>query len=177
MDKTIQTPRLLLRQPKLSDAGWMRDGLSNFAVASNMLVPHPLEIDHMLDWLEKGQVNTGPEETAFCIEHQKDGGVGSVSFVKKNGNAQLGYWLDERYWGRGIMSEAVKAALQWYYARTGADIITSGVLHFNMASLAVQHKLGFVEIGRSQVYCPARAADIEHIDTELTRDVFEAAII
>ncbi|MCF6303232.1 MAG: GNAT family N-acetyltransferase [Devosiaceae bacterium] len=177
MDRTIHTERLLLRAPKLSDANWITKGLSNFTVAGNMLVPHPFEIDHALEWLLQEKNSNVPAEAQFCIDHQKDGGVGSVSFRRKSGNAQLGYWLDEHYWGRGIMSEAVKAAVQWYYASTRADIITSGVFHFNMASLAVQHKLGFVETGRSEVYCPARAADIEHIDTELTREAFEAAII
>lgn len=177
MDKTIRTDRLFLRQPKLSDANWIYQGLSNYEVASNMLVPHPFNMDMALDWLNHAQTLKAPREIRFCIEHQNDGGIGVVSFRQKNGNAQLGYWLDQKYWGRGIMSEAVKETCRWYYANTKADIITSGVFHFNMASLAVQYKLGFAETERSQVYCPARGEDIEHIDTELTRDTFEAAII
>ncbi len=176
MDNTIQTKRLLLRKPKLSDASWVTEGLSNFEVAGNMLVPHPFQMDMALDWLNHAQTLKAPNETRFCIDYQ-DQGVGVVSFREKNGNAQLGYWLNQNQWGQGIMSEAVKATIGWYYANTKADIITSGVFHFNMASLAVQYKLGFAEIERSQVYCPARDQDIEHIDTELTRDTFEAAIL
>lgn len=177
MDKTIRTNRLLLRQPTLADANWIYQGLSNFEVAGNMLVPHPFEMDMAIQWLEHAQTLKVPKETRFCIEHQNDGGIGVVSFREKDGFAHLGYWLDQRYWGRGIISEAVKETCGWYYANTKADIITSGVFHFNMASLAVQYKLGFAEIERSQVYCPARDQDIEHIDTELTRDTFEAAIL
>lgn len=177
MDRTIQTNRLLLRPPQISDANWITKGLSNFGVAGSMLVPHPFEIDHAIDWLSRTATLKAPNEIRFCIDYESQGGVGVVSFSEKNGFAQLGYWLDEHFWARGIMSEAVKAITGWYYTNTKADIITSGVFHFNMASLAVQHKLGFVETGRSQVYCPARGEDIEHIDTELSRDAFEAATI
>ncbi len=180
----IRTDRLLLRAPRLSDANWITSGLGNMAVAQNMLVPHPFSMDHALDWLENRQrpdtpgnnENATPREIRFCIEHEKDGGIGIVSFRTCNGSDQLGYWLAEPFWGRGIMSEALRETLRWYYERAQADIVTSGVFYFNMASLAVQHKLGFVETDRSMVYCPARGADIEHINTELTRDAFEAAI-
>jgi RimJ/RimL family protein N-acetyltransferase len=60
-------------------------------------------------------------------------------------------------------------ALDWYFAVTRADAIASGVFAFNKASLAVQKKLGFTEIGTSRLHCLARAADLEHIDTRLTR--------
>ena len=50
----------------------------------------------------------------------------------------------------------------------------SGVFAFNAASLAVQKKLGFIETGRSRLHCLARAADLEHIDTELTRSAWTA---
>lgn len=175
MDRTIKTSRLSLRSPQISDANWITQGLSKFSVAGNMLVPHPFAIDHAIDWLSHTPTLKAANEARFCIDYENQGGVGVVSFRQKDGNAQLGYWLDERFWARGIMSEAIKATIGWYYANTGDDIVTSGVFHFNMASLAVQHKLGFVEIGRSNAYCPARGEDIEHIDTELSRDAFEAA--
>jgi len=70
------------------------------------------------------------------------------------------------------MTEAMRAVLWWYFASTRADLVLSGVFHFNMASLAIQQKLGFVETGRSVVHCLARGQDVEHIDTELTRDAY-----
>ncbi len=82
MDNTIQTKRLLLRKPKLSDASWVTEGLSNFEVAGNMLVPHPFQMDMALDWLNHAQALKTPKEIRFSIEYQ-DRGVGVVSFREK----------------------------------------------------------------------------------------------
>ncbi|HUV31960.1 MAG TPA: GNAT family protein, partial [Devosiaceae bacterium] len=90
------------------------------------------------------------------------------------GVADIGYYLGRPFWGNGMMTDAVRVALDWYFAKSGADRVGSGVFHFNAASLAIQHKLGFVETGRSMVFCEARNQTIEHIDTELTRSTYLA---
>ncbi len=84
----------------------------------------------------------------------------------------IGYWLGKPHWGRGIMTEAARAVVNWYFASTGAEVLYSGVFHFNAASLAIQHRLGFTETGRSTLLCLARNAELEHIDTILTRERF-----
>jgi RimJ/RimL family protein N-acetyltransferase len=63
----------------------------------------------------------------------------------------------------------VTAVVGWYFTTTNADAITSGVFHFNKASLAIQKKLGFTETGTSMLLCLARGEEVKHIDTELTR--------
>jgi RimJ/RimL family protein N-acetyltransferase len=70
------------------------------------------------------------------------------------------------------MTEAAAMALDWYFGETDAQTIDSGVFAFNKASLAVQKKLGFTEIGTSRLHCLARAAELEHIDTRLTRQAW-----
>jgi RimJ/RimL family protein N-acetyltransferase len=72
------------------------------------------------------------------------------------------------------MTEAAIASLDWFFDTTGATEVISGVFHFNAASLAVQHKLGFTETGRSSLLCLARGVEVEHIDTVLTRSVWKA---
>jgi RimJ/RimL family protein N-acetyltransferase len=70
------------------------------------------------------------------------------------------------------MSEAVRGALEWYFTATNADVLASGVFHFNKPSLAIQKKLGFTETGLSSRLCLARGEEVRHIDTELTRAVW-----
>jgi RimJ/RimL family protein N-acetyltransferase len=72
------------------------------------------------------------------------------------------------------MSEAAAAAIDWYFGATDASVLYSGVFHFNAASLAIQRRLGFTETGRSSLLCLARNAELEHIDTKLTRSVWKA---
>jgi RimJ/RimL family protein N-acetyltransferase len=81
----------------------------------------------------------------------------------------IGYWLGEPFWNRGFMTEAAIAILDWYFGATTSVSVSSGVFHFNRASLAVQKKLGFTETGRSFRLCLARKEEVRHIDTELTR--------
>ncbi len=175
MTPLLTTPRLRLRSPGIGDATKLAELLNNFAVSGNLArVPHPYTIDHADAWLGSWRAGAKPAETSFIIEHIGEGAVGVLGFDNKQGEAHIGYWLGEPHWGHGIMTEATTAAVTWYFDTTKDEYITSGVFHFNMASLAIQQKLGFVETGRSTVHCLARNEDVEHIDTELTRDAFEA---
>jgi len=174
MTPLIETERLRLRAPGIGDAKRIAEFLNNFAVSGNLsVVPHPYTLDDANQWLGRWRADSMPANTQFVIELKKEGAIGVVGFREKDKNAQVGYWLGEPFWNRGIMSEALKAVIGWYFNNTKADIVTSGVFHFNMASLAIQQKLGFVETSRSIIHCLARGEDIEHIDTELTRDTFE----
>lgn len=174
---TIETPRLVLRRPELADAERYAQLLNNFAVAGNLArVPLPFTVDDTREWLPEKTRTLNPREFGFAITTPQDGLIGNVGFHEGRFGPDIGYWLGEPYWGQGYMTEAVIAAIKWFFDNTDADILYSGVFHFNMASLAIQFKLGFVETGRSQIFCVARDREIEHIDTELSREDFEASI-
>ena len=170
----IKTKRLSLRPPVATDAARLGELLNNFAVSGNLsVVPNPYTLDDAIQWLGRWNATAKPSDTQFVIDLGNEGAIGVIGYRERAGDAHIGYWLGEPYWNRGIMSEALKSVIGWYFGISRDDTITSGVFHFNMPSLAIQQKLGFVETGRSTVHCLARGMDIEHIDTELTRDTFE----
>lgn len=171
----IETARLQLRRPEMTDAPRIADLLNNFNVAGNLArVRLPFTEADTTEWLSHKVTTSDPHEMAWLITSEIDGVIGTVGFHREGKNTILGYWLGEPYWGQGYMTEAVTAALHRFFGTTGAQSIQSGVFHFNMASLTVQYKFGFVETGRSEVFCLARGVNVEHIDTELTRDDFES---
>jgi RimJ/RimL family protein N-acetyltransferase len=173
MTPLIETPRLRLRGPGYGDARRLADYLGNFAVSGNLSrVPHPYTVDHAWDWLSRWRADAVPAETQFVLELKGEGAVGVAGFHMENSAAAIGYWLGEPHWGQGLMSEALYAILDWYFDVTNSDIVLSGVFHFNMASAALQMKFGFVETGRSSRHCLARGEEVEHIDTELTREAY-----
>lgn len=174
MIPTLHSERLVLRLPRPEDAEAIALYLDNFAVSGNLArVPHPYYLDDARAWLRTRRPDLPPHETNFAIELAGEGLVGHVGYhVDGNGIAVIGYWLGEPFWNRGIMTEAAAMALDWYFGETDAQTIDSGVFAFNKASLAVQKKLGFTEIGTSRLHCLARAAELEHIDTRLTRDAW-----
>ena len=166
---SLSTKRLFLRPPATKDAQWLADGLGDYAIAQNLLVPHPYNIEMATKWLSQDWASFSDANTRFIIELDK-ANIGGAGLSEQNGEAVLSYWLYEQYWGQRFATEAARAVVNWYFNVTRAERILSGTFHFNMASLAIQQKLGFVETGRSTKFCPARNEDVEHIDTELTRD-------
>jgi RimJ/RimL family protein N-acetyltransferase len=167
----IRTPRLTLRLPSMADADRVTQMLNNFAVSSNLSrVPYPYQLSDARAYLKTRRPGLPPGETGFAICLDGVGFIGQCGFHKDHrGKTVLGYYLGQPFWGRGIMTEAVTAIVGWYFGATTATAITSGVFHFNKASLAIQKKLSFTETGTSMLLCLARGEEVKHIDTELTR--------
>jgi RimJ/RimL family protein N-acetyltransferase len=170
MSTILKTERLVLRRHCPADAEPIARYLNNFAVAGNLsTVPYPYALGDAQWWLGRQRDDSPPDETGFAIELAGAGLIGNVGFHPDVRTPTLGYWLAEPFWHRGLMTEAAGAAVAWYFSATGAEVIHSGVFHFNRASLAVQKKLGFVETGSSTRRCLARNEDVRHIDTQLSR--------
>ena len=171
MDVSLETSRLLLRQPQRTDAPRIAKFLNNFAVAGKLSrVPYPYAESDAHWWLDQWRPDKPPGETGFSLELPGEGLIGFCGYHLDIHDATvLGYWLAEPFWNRGFMTEAATAVLDWYFDVTGAAQVGSGAFAFNKASLAVQKKLGFTEIGTSTLHCLARQEDLRHIDTRLTR--------
>jgi RimJ/RimL family protein N-acetyltransferase len=175
MNVTLHTQRLLLRPAQVGDAEPIARYLNDFDVAGNLArVPYPYHLSDAKAWLRTRRPNLPAEDTNFSIELPGHGLVGHVGFHLGREGPIIGYWLGKPFWGRGIMTEAVEASLNWFFEATPAPVLYSGVFHFNAASLAIQTKLGFTEIGRSTLLCLARGAEVAHIDTQLTRSVWKS---
>ena len=170
MDAVLRTRRLLLRQPQGHDADRVATFLNNFHVAGNLSrVPYPYERCDADWWLDNWRPDTPAVETGFMLDLPGVGVIGHAGFHADLQGTVIGYWLGEPFWNRGFMTEAITAILDWYFEMTPALAISSGVFHFNRASLAIQNKLGFTETGNSYRHCLARKQEVRHIDTQLTR--------
>lgn len=170
-EPVLRTARLTLRLPRLEDAERVTEMLNNFAVAGNLSrVPYPYHLSDARGYLKARRPDLVPAETGFAIDLPGVGFIGQVGYHRDHhGHTILGYYIGQPFWGRGFMTEAARAVVDWYFTATDADSVRSGVFHFNRASLAIQKKLGFSEIGTSQLHCLARGEEVRHIDTELTR--------
>lgn len=102
--------------------------------------------------------------TAFAIaaDHEAIGGIGlefgtDVYCL----SAELGYWLGEPYWGRGIMSEAVRQFTAWAFENLEIHRIHATVFAGNAASARVLQKAGFAREGclRASVFKDGRILD------------------
>jgi RimJ/RimL family protein N-acetyltransferase len=172
---TIKTERLLLRPPEPADLPVITGLLDDLPV-SRMLarVPHPYRLEHAEGWFAR--VNNGPNAServfAVCLDGRP---VGMVGFQDRDGEPTLGYWLGRPYWGRGLMSEAVQAAVGWFFENRQEAMLYSGAFEENVASLRIQEKTGFEITGSAQLECVATGEWRPEIRTRLSRDAFRSA--
>lgn len=178
MNAIISTEHLLLRPFRREDADLIVTYLDDFEVAGNLArVPHPYGPADAEMWLnsQAERPDATPTARAFAIEIKGEGYAGTVGIhPNDSGEPVLGYWLGKPFWGQGYMTEAAGAIRDWFFRTADAPRVLCGAFPFNTASLAIQRKLGFVESGRSSVYCLARGKHLEHIDTTLTRARYDA---
>lgn len=78
--------------------------------------------------------------------------IGSIGIVPdpKRENPQvrmLGYWLDEAHWGKGYMTEAVQAVLNYGFNELQLSLITANCYPHNKRSQQVLERSGFIYEG------------------------------
>lgn len=157
--QTLQTERLRLRRPARSDAERLAQLANDAAVARmSSRIPHPYALSDAEDFLTHLEAG---DEHVFAIDHGDDGLVGMIGLhdTGKLG-PEVGYWLGQSYWGRGLATEAATAVLGWA-AETGRRCVVSSHFADNPASGAVLIKAGFLYTGEvTHTFSKARGADV-----------------
>ena len=89
--------------------------------------------------------------------------AGSVSKYVMKGKAEITYWIDRKFWGKGIASAALREFLKLERTRP----IYGHVAFDNYGSQRVLEKCGFKKIGSDKGFAKARQAEIEEYIYEL----------
>ncbi len=83
--------------------------------------------------------------------------AGSISKFEMEGEAEITYWIDKKYWGLGIATTALRTFLTIENSRP----IFGRVAYDNFGSQKVLEKCGFVKIGADKGFANARQSEIE----------------
>ncbi len=83
--------------------------------------------------------------------------VGSIAKFVMEGDAEITYWIDRKFWGRGIATKALKEFLAIETSRP----MFARVAFDNLGSQKVLEKCGFVKIGSDRGFANARQTEIE----------------
>lgn len=142
----IETARLVLRAPIRGDVPDLVKLADNKTIADRLSrLPHPYTRADGIGFVEI--IAQQPDQRPFAITFD-DRLIGVVGFTFHDGQPpELGYWLGEPYWGRGIMSEAVKGLIEAAFATHLFPRIKARALVSNDGSLNVLGKAGFVRTG------------------------------
>jgi [ribosomal protein S5]-alanine N-acetyltransferase len=111
--------------------------------------PHPYTAISAARWLEQVAIEKPTVSFAIAMPDELIGGIGFVlgSDVFRE-TAEIGYWLGEPFWNRGIATRAVRAFTDWGFADLALRRIFAGVFETNLASARVLEKCGYVCEGR-----------------------------
>ena len=134
-----------------SDAASLVKYADNRNVSINLrdAFPHPYTAEDAQAWirLATGQV----PETNFAIASSVEaiGGIGlRLGEDVFRETAEIGYWLGEPFWGKGIATRAVVAMTDFAFAEFGLVRIQAHVFEWNPASARVLEKAGYMMEGR-----------------------------
>jgi RimJ/RimL family protein N-acetyltransferase len=142
----IATPRLVLRAPIRGDVPEIVKLANNRTIFEVLArLPHPYTRADGIAFVELFAQR--PDERPYAIT-LGDKFIGVVGLSYHSGEfPELGYWLGEPHWGKGLMSEAVKGLLAAAFDTGLYPRLIARALESNAASLNVLEKAGFKRTG------------------------------
>lgn len=119
---------------------------NNVAIYNNMRdrFPHPYTLEDANNWIAK---NLEPSNNIILAIEVDGKAIGSIAILPQEDvsrlSAEIGYWVGEEHWGKGIATEAVTAIVDYAFENTDLVRIYGIVFHPNKASAAVLENAGF----------------------------------
>jgi N-carbamoylputrescine amidase len=143
--------RCRIREWRRDDRGSLVRHADNRNVWRNLrdVFPHPYTPVHADTWIALCESRAFNTVWAIEVDGEAAGGIGLVPGRDVNRrSAEIGFWLGEPCWGRGIMTEAVGAVTRMAFDLFGFDRIHADVFEWNAASIRVLEKNGYALEGR-----------------------------
>jgi ribosomal-protein-alanine N-acetyltransferase len=155
----LEGKRCFVRPWRVRDAQALARHANNINIARHLRdrFPHPYTIDHAHAFLKVATAEDPPHSLAIEVNGEAAGGIGYVpgSDVERF-SAEIGYWLSEHYWGRGITTEALKLVTEDVFRRLNLLRLFALTFADNVGSTRVLEKAGYVCEGM------ARASSVKY---------------
>ncbi len=140
-----------VRSHRADDAESLARYASSRNVSRNLrdAFPFPYTVADATEWLGRAIQRSPESNFAIASATEVIGGIGLTfgSDVHRR-SAEIGYWLGEPFWGRGIATAAVVAVTEYAFAEHDLVRLHAGVFEWNLASARVLEKAGYVLEGR-----------------------------
>ncbi|HJN06580.1 MAG TPA: GNAT family N-acetyltransferase [Bacteroidales bacterium] len=138
--------RFKLRPWKSSDIEDLVGFANNPKIAANLTnqFPHPYYRKDAEDFIKKVLLHDPMQVFAIEVDGKAAGAIGVFPQTDIHiKNLELGYWLAEIYWGKGITTEAVQQVVEYGFKTFDVDRIFSRPFGTNLSSQKVLEKAGF----------------------------------
>lgn len=111
--------------------------------------PFPYDKEHAAAFLSWVGQQRSPTVWAIEVAGEAAGGIGiELRSDVERVSAEIGYWLGESVWGRGIMTEALTAVTTEAFTRYDITRLYAVPFADHLASIRVLEKAGYVREGR-----------------------------
>lgn len=150
----LETERLILRKFTLDDSGAMyRNWASDPEVTKYLTWPthesENISKEVLKDWTSS-YVQKDYYQWAIVLKAESKEPIGSIAVVHKNDNIQmvhLGYCIGQKWWHKGITSEALNAVIDFLFNEVGVNRIEAMHDSNNPNSGKVMKKCGMIYEG------------------------------
>jgi RimJ/RimL family protein N-acetyltransferase len=145
----LQGKKILLRKLKLSDAKDIYENVKDKAVVRwAVSIPHPYPKDGAISYIKsthyKIKTKKGYAFAIVPLKEARSGGIIALMNVDwKNKNAEIGYWLGKKYWGKGYTTEAVKLMTKFAFQKLNLHRLHAKLFAENIQSRRVLEKAGY----------------------------------
>ncbi|MDZ7607584.1 MAG: GNAT family protein [Cyclobacteriaceae bacterium] len=138
---------ILLRTLRYSDKESMAILANNKRIWNNLRdeFPYPYTENDALKFIDGVKVKEPQVDFAIEYEHRF---TGVISLMPQKDilrhSAEIGYWIGEPFWGKGIASAAVALLVHYGFKTLGLQRIYASVFEGNVASQKVLENCGFL---------------------------------
>ena len=139
-----------LRNLDLKDKSQIANLLNNKNIWDNLrnVVPYPYNQNDAEDFIK--YVRKDKAQHIFAIDYNNTF-CGVIGLILQHDvyekSAEVGYWLGEPFWNKGIMSKALELITEYGFNELKLVRIYTGVFEYNIASMKVLEKNGYLEEG------------------------------
>ncbi len=137
---------VLIRQWNENDLDNLVQNANNINIWNNLrnYFPYPYTKEAGKDWLNKTIGASPVANFAITADGEAVGGIGLIFnsdiYVM---SAELGYWIGEAHWGKGIATEAIRQMVDYTFYYFDIVRLYAEVFETNKASMRVLEKNGF----------------------------------
>lgn len=148
---TLHTPRLLLREITQEDAAAvfnMRSDERVMRYIGKLPMKDIGEASELIASYQKAYEQNEAVNWAICLHERPEWQIGTIGFWKMdkvNHRTEIGYTLQYEHWRKGIMDEALTAAIEYCFKTLDFHSIEANTDPENEASGRILEKHGFVQ--------------------------------
>jgi RimJ/RimL family protein N-acetyltransferase len=149
----IKLSRCTLQPWRAEHAASLVVHANNRKVSGNLRdrFPYPYTAADATEWIDRAVTEAPARNFAILVDGAAAGGIGvELRQDVFRRSAEIGYWLGEPFWGRGIATEALRAVTDYAFATFDLCRLEAGVFGWNPASARVLEKAGYALEGRSR---------------------------